>query len=195
MSVEKAQGILYEEGFDHEINGEQTFFDDYNCRVTGQDPAAGTDGGDAPKREYSTKPTVELACKKPVPNVAGQDQYDADANLGAAGFQSRIVSPSWYGTAESCRVRRQGKKGLAKPGTRIPLLLKCKKTEPLPEEPLPPEEDISLPEEDGGPDDLPAAPSGGEDVDCDDIGHPVRVGPGDPHRLDRDGDGEGCEWE
>lgn len=33
----------------------------------------------------------------------------------------------------------------------------------------------------------------GEDVDCQNIGHPVEVEPGDPHRLDGDGDGIGCE--
>ena len=43
-----------------------------------------------------------------------------------------------------------------------------------------------------------AAPSGGlppppPDLDCSDVSGPVRVGRGDPHRLDADGDGEGCE--
>jgi hypothetical protein len=33
----------------------------------------------------------------------------------------------------------------------------------------------------------------GEDLDCSDIGHPVRVDGADPHGLDRDGDGVGCE--
>ena len=33
----------------------------------------------------------------------------------------------------------------------------------------------------------------GRDLDCDDIGHPVRVEGADPHGLDRDGDGIGCE--
>lgn len=32
------------------------------------------------------------------------------------------------------------------------------------------------------------------DLDCPDIGHPVTVTGGDPHRLDRDGDGIACEW-
>jgi endonuclease YncB( thermonuclease family) len=43
-------------------------------------------------------------------------------------------------------------------------------------------------------------PSGGEslpapppDLDCSDLPGPVRVGPGDPHRLDADGDGIGCD--
>jgi micrococcal nuclease len=31
------------------------------------------------------------------------------------------------------------------------------------------------------------------DLDCSDISGPVRVAPGDPHRLDADGDGIGCE--
>jgi hypothetical protein len=31
------------------------------------------------------------------------------------------------------------------------------------------------------------------DLDCAQIGHPVAVGPDDPHRLDGDGDGIGCE--
>lgn len=37
---------------------------------------------------------------------------------------------------------------------------------------------------------LPAPPP---DLDCSDLDGPVPVGPGDPHRLDRDGDGIGCE--
>ncbi len=35
----------------------------------------------------------------------------------------------------------------------------------------------------------------GSDLDCADIGHQVRVGALDPHGLDRDGDGVGCEAE
>jgi hypothetical protein len=31
------------------------------------------------------------------------------------------------------------------------------------------------------------------DLDCADIGQPVRVEGSDPHGLDRDGDGAGCE--
>jgi hypothetical protein len=33
----------------------------------------------------------------------------------------------------------------------------------------------------------------GVDLDCADVGHPVRVIGDDPHGLDRDGDGWGCE--
>jgi micrococcal nuclease len=33
----------------------------------------------------------------------------------------------------------------------------------------------------------------GVDLDCNDIGHPVRVTGPDPHRLDNDGNGIGCE--
>jgi hypothetical protein len=33
----------------------------------------------------------------------------------------------------------------------------------------------------------------GEDLDCADVGHPVRVSGADPHSLDADGDGLGCE--
>lgn len=40
---------------------------------------------------------------------------------------------------------------------------------------------------------LPWAPSGGADLDCSDFTGPVRVTAGDPHRLDRDGDGIGCD--
>ncbi|MEV6960741.1 thermonuclease family protein [Streptomyces sp. NPDC051207] len=36
-------------------------------------------------------------------------------------------------------------------------------------------------------------PASGSDVDCEDLSGPVVVGPDDPHRLDRDGDGIGCE--
>ncbi|MGW0736791.1 thermonuclease family protein [Streptomyces sp. NPDC002851] len=41
--------------------------------------------------------------------------------------------------------------------------------------------------------DLPPGPPAGPDVDCSDVSGPVWVGPVDPHRLDRDGDGIGCE--
>jgi hypothetical protein len=49
---------------------------------------------------------------------------------------------------------------------------------------------------------LDAEPSGrlgeypawdGVDLDCKDVGHPVRVTGPDPHRLDQDGNGIGCE--
>ncbi|WP_328844807.1 thermonuclease family protein [Streptomyces sp. NBC_00258] len=36
-------------------------------------------------------------------------------------------------------------------------------------------------------------PAGVPDVDCADLPGPVWVGPDDPHRLDRDGDGIGCD--
>ncbi|MEU4201906.1 hypothetical protein [Streptomyces sp. NPDC045470] len=39
----------------------------------------------------------------------------------------------------------------------------------------------------------PGPSTGGPDVDCSDLDGPTRVGPDDPHRLDRDGDGVGCE--
>jgi hypothetical protein len=39
----------------------------------------------------------------------------------------------------------------------------------------------------------PGPPAGTPDVDCSDLPGPVWVGPSDPHRLDRDGDGIGCE--
>ncbi|WP_226962376.1 MULTISPECIES: thermonuclease family protein [unclassified Streptomyces] len=42
--------------------------------------------------------------------------------------------------------------------------------------------------------DLPdGPPAGAPDVDCADLPGPVWVGEDDPHRLDRDGDGIGCE--
>jgi micrococcal nuclease len=41
---------------------------------------------------------------------------------------------------------------------------------------------------------LPAGPPAGiPDVDCSDLSGPVWVGSSDPHRLDRDGDGIGCD--
>jgi endonuclease YncB( thermonuclease family) len=40
---------------------------------------------------------------------------------------------------------------------------------------------------------LPIAPASGPDLDCSDFSGSVRVTPGDPHRLDRDGDGIGCD--
>jgi hypothetical protein len=55
---------------------------------------------------------------------------------------------------------------------------------PRPETPEPSTPGDSYPQ--GPPADAP-------DVDCSDLPGPVRVGPGDPHRLDRDGDGIGCD--
>lgn len=40
---------------------------------------------------------------------------------------------------------------------------------------------------------IPAAPGPGPDLNCEDIGHQVRVEGVDHHRLDADGDGIGCE--
>jgi hypothetical protein len=40
---------------------------------------------------------------------------------------------------------------------------------------------------------LPAGPPPGPDVDCSDLSGPVWVGGSDPHDLDRDGDGIGCD--
>lgn len=40
----------------------------------------------------------------------------------------------------------------------------------------------------------PCIPPYPPDLDCPDIGHPVRVSGPDPHGLDRDGDGVACEW-
>jgi endonuclease YncB( thermonuclease family) len=66
--------------------------------------------------------------------------------------------------------------------------------------PVPPEPPASTPDttEPAAPDtsarpDLPNGPPAGPDVDCSDLPGPVWVGPDDPHRLDRDGDGIGCE--
>ena len=39
----------------------------------------------------------------------------------------------------------------------------------------------------------PSAGSGGGDIDCDQVDGPIYVGSNDPHDLDGDGDGWGCE--
>ncbi|WP_246042759.1 thermonuclease family protein [Streptomyces globosus] len=50
------------------------------------------------------------------------------------------------------------------------------------------------PEVPAAPAGLPPGPSAGvPDVDCSDLDGPVWVGDADPHRLDRDGDGIGCD--
>ena len=54
-------------------------------------------------------------------------------------------------------------------------------------EPEPEEEEV----EDSSPYAYPAW--NGHDLDCADVGHRVKVTGDDPHRLDRDGDGWGCE--
>ncbi|HLL81087.1 MAG TPA: hypothetical protein VK420_00495 [Longimicrobium sp.] len=59
-------------------------------------------------------------------------------------------------------------------------------------EPTSSAEDAQPEEEDDG--DLYAYPAwNGVDLDCPDVGHSVKVTGDDPHRLDRDGDGWGCE--
>ncbi|MEV0603093.1 thermonuclease family protein [Streptomyces sp. NPDC050315] len=50
------------------------------------------------------------------------------------------------------------------------------------------------PETEPSQDTSPAEPpAGGPDVDCSDLSGPTPVGPDDPYRLDRDGDGVGCD--
>jgi hypothetical protein len=43
------------------------------------------------------------------------------------------------------------------------------------------------------PGNRPAAPSGGGDIDCDEVDGPIPTPPGDPDNLDGDGDGLACE--
>ncbi|MFM9368462.1 thermonuclease family protein [Streptomyces sp. Da 82-17] len=83
----------------------------------------------------------------------------------------------------------------------------CPEPEPnSPAEPSPPDEPAPEPQpvqpdnpdvgdpDAGDPDGLPPGPpAGAPDVDCRDVPGPVRVGPDDPHRLDADGDGIGCD--
>ncbi|MET9509007.1 thermonuclease family protein [Streptomyces flavidovirens] len=65
---------------------------------------------------------------------------------------------------------------------------------PPPTEPPPPTEipepDAPEPDSEGT---YPPGPPPGPDLDCSDLPGPVAVGSDDPHRLDRDGDGIGCE--
>ncbi|HEV3052411.1 MAG TPA: hypothetical protein VGX50_19015 [Longimicrobium sp.] len=61
---------------------------------------------------------------------------------------------------------------------------------PVPELPSP----VPSPLTDDGVGEYP--PWNGDDLNCPDVGHPVRVIDGyDPHGLDRDGDGIGCDGE
>ncbi|MEV5441255.1 thermonuclease family protein [Streptomyces sp. NPDC052644] len=53
--------------------------------------------------------------------------------------------------------------------------------------------DSPAPETPARPDLPDGPPAGVPDVDCSDLSGPVWVGPDDPHRLDRDGDGIGCD--
>lgn len=55
----------------------------------------------------------------------------------------------------------------------------------------PPPAAIPGPKPDDGPGEYP--PWNGVDLDCDDLDGPVRVTGEDPHRLDRDRNGIGCE--
>ncbi|GAB2757724.1 hypothetical protein GCM10027072_64860 [Streptomyces bullii] len=77
------------------------------------------------------------------------------------------------------------------------LLSACPETPPQtpaapgPADPAAPDPADSAASPDAGLPDGP--PAGVPDVDCSDLPGPVRVGPDDPHRLDRDGDGIGCD--
>lgn len=55
----------------------------------------------------------------------------------------------------------------------------------------PDDDDPDATPESGGLEESP--PWDGADLDCADIGEPVAVNDDDPHGLDRDGDGVGCE--
>ncbi|WP_328769439.1 thermonuclease family protein [Streptomyces sp. NBC_00286] len=68
------------------------------------------------------------------------------------------------------------------------LWLACDTTATTPEEP-----DTPLPPDTDPGSSLPPGPPPGPDVDCSDLSGPVWVGDSDPHRLDRDGDGIGCD--
>lgn len=56
-----------------------------------------------------------------------------------------------------------------------------------------PPEDVDVPDPDPDEQNGKGLPPPPPDKDCSDFVGPVPVGPGDPHRLDRDGDGIGCE--
>ncbi|MFE6098132.1 thermonuclease family protein [Streptomyces massasporeus] len=62
-----------------------------------------------------------------------------------------------------------------------------------PESPATPTEPSQPPDTPARPDLPEGPPAGAPDVDCSDLPGPVWVGPDDPHRLDRDGDGIGCD--
>lgn len=78
-----------------------------------------------------------------------------------------------------------------KPPTSAPPAPRTSSPPPAPE-PIDPPPPPPPPPADGNPG-LPLGPAPGPDLDCKDIGHPVWVGNSDPHGLDRDGDGIGCE--
>jgi len=65
-------------------------------------------------------------------------------------------------------------------------------------EPPPAPEPAAPPAPSGGPSQPPPGAGGSlrpppPDLDCSQVDGPVQVGPGDPHDLDADGDGIGCD--
>lgn len=103
---------------------------------------------------------------------------------GAEGGAETARAGLWAGCDKAPPPREKSESpGPVKPATPDP-------PDPDPPKPDPPKPEPARPEKPTAP---AGPPAGGPDLDCSDFPGSVPVGPDDPHRLDRDGDGIGCD--
>lgn len=155
--------------------------DDDECRVVAQDPRPG-----AELEEFSE---VNLRCNVLVPRVVGRKAEVAESRLSDRGVEARFVNEPRDFDLSRCRVRRQSQSGMARPNVEISLRLRCR--QPPPPEPTP--QQFAAPAENCDPNYEPCVPPYPPDVDCDDVGTSVAVVGDDPHGLDEDRNGVGCQ--
>lgn len=183
MSAAAAQDRLDKANLDANLVDTPT--DDDHCKVVRQRPGAGADLDESEQ--------VDLRCRVRVPRLVGRKADSAESRLVDVGLSARFVNEPSDGDTSRCRVKRQRPTRTARPESDVSLRLRCKKPPP---EPPPPKPD-QQPQQAGGNCDPNYAgacvPTGQGDVNCPDVGGPVRVVGSDPDGLDRDGDGIGCE--
>jgi hypothetical protein len=160
--------------------------DDELCKIVQQHPRPGAD-----VEEFSD---INLRCAVRIPRVVGRKARAAESKLSDRGFDVRLVNEPHDFDLSRCRVRRQAQTGAAPPDSKIVLRLRCRKPPPPPEpEPALPSFEEPVPAANCDPNYDRCVPPYPPDVDCADVGGSVAVIGDDPHGLDSDADGIGCE--
>ena len=122
---------------------------------------------------------------------------DAEDRAERAEADARLAQ-GWAAAADQARQRAEDELALAqRPAEPPPAPELAPEPPPSPEPVQPASAPAAKPQSDDdsgcNPNYTPCVPAGAGDLDCADIGHPVRVVGSDPHDLDREGDGVGCE--